>query len=264
MLVDKTEQSRNEFRRVRNLVKTEIRKAKQVFFDKKLSKATISAEVFRVFNGFRGQTKKPMAIVNVEHFNNFFATIGSKLSEKFSRGFPKTNGKISRLIHTFRFFPVDASEISEVIDKLKSKRSVGHDGISSSTLKLIAPVISEKLADLFNESIAKHVFSECLKTAKVLPFHKSDDSKDPNNFQPISLLSQISKIFEKIIYKRMNNFISKHKLFSRSQFGFQKNKSCVDAILKPTETIRKTIDQQNFGLSCFVDSKKAKIGTVWV
>ena len=99
-LVDKTEQSQNESCRTRNLEKTESRKAKQAFFVRKLRTATNSADVIPVFNGFRGKTRKPMANVDVEYFNNFFATIASKLSESFSRGLPKTSGKTSRLINT--------------------------------------------------------------------------------------------------------------------------------------------------------------------
>ena len=51
--------------------------------------------------------------------------------------------------------------------------------------------------------------------------------------------------------------MSKHKRSSRNHSGFQKNKSCIDATLNYTAISRKTIDQRNFGISCFVDFKKA-------
>ena len=96
-----------------------------------------------------------------------------------------------------------------------------------------------------------------LKIAKVIALHKSGDKTDPNNYRPISLLPVISKIYERIIYNRINHFLNKHKVLNENQFGFRKRHSCEDAILLLTETIRKALDENMKTISCYIDLKKA-------
>ena len=60
-----------------------------------------------------------------------------------------------------------------------------------------------------------------MKVAKVIPLYKSGDSHIFNNYRPISLLSQFSKILEKLFVTRLDNFIDKNKLLMDSQYGFR-------------------------------------------
>lgn len=58
--------------------------------------------------------------------------------------------------------------------------------------------------------------------AKIIPIFKADDNTDPSNYRPISLLSNFNRIFENLIFKRMESFIEQNKLLSSSQYGFRK------------------------------------------
>ena len=100
-------------------------------------------------------------------------------------------------------------------------------------------------------------FPDSFKIAKILGLHKEGSWDIPNNYRPISLLTSFSKIFEKLLYKRMMSFATKFKIISTKQFGFQKNHSCVHAITKITEYIRKSIERKQYGFAIFVDLKKA-------
>jgi hypothetical protein len=96
-----------------------------------------------------------------------------------------------------------------------------------------------------------------LKIAKVTPVHKKDSKIDHHNYRPISLLSVFSKIFEKLIYKRIYSYLDSKKLLYSKQFGFRGNHSTNHAIISLTEHIRKLLDNGEYVCGIFVDLEKA-------
>ena len=68
------------------------------------------------------------------------------------------------------------------------------------------------------------------KIAVVTPLHKNGEKSDVSNYRPVSLVSNLCKIFEKILKERINNFLNKHNILSDKQFGFREGKSTQDAI----------------------------------
>ena len=117
--------------------------------------------------------------------------------------------------------------------------------------------ISPLLVILINESFLTGIFPDKLKIAKVIAIHKKGATDDPSNYRPISLLSVFSKIFEKIMHKRLYNFLEVNDILQPLQFGFRKKHSTQHTLISMTETIRKTIDNGNFGCGIFLDLKKA-------
>ena len=90
---------------------------------------------------------------------------------------------------------------------------------------------------------------------KVIPLHKGGSTQDLNNFRPISLLSIFDKIIEKILHKRLYQFLEHHILFE-NQFGFRKDNSTY-ALTEITEKIKESIDRGKFGCGIFIDLRKA-------
>ena len=74
-------------------------------------------------------------------------------------------------------------------------------------LKLIFPFISTVLLKIVNKSFTSGIFPDTLKIARVIPLHKGDDLSDLLNFRPISLLSCLSKVFERAMFNKMLSFI---------------------------------------------------------
>ena len=81
------------------------------------------------------------------------------------------------------------------------------------------------LSNINNKSMQLGIFPDKLKIAKIIPLHKGGKTDKVNNYQPISILSSLSKICEKAINKRFIDFLKKHNSISDYQFGFQERMS---------------------------------------
>ena len=87
--------------------------------------------------------------------------------------------------------------------------------------------------------------------------HKKGSKLEIDNYRPISLLSNLNKIFEKLMYKRVYKFLSLHHSFFEMQFGFRERHSTSHALISLTETIRQALDKSKFACGIFIDLKKA-------
>ena len=143
------------------------------------------------------------------------------------------------------------------MSSLDSTKSVGPNSIPTKILKLLKNDISGQLVDIFNMSFTSGIFPSALKLAKVIPVYKKDSKLDFSNYRPISLLSNLDKILEKLMYTRIVKFFNNNNLFYLLQFGFRQNYSTMHALISLTETIRKYLDEGKFGCGIFVDLQKA-------
>ena len=124
-------------------------------------------------------------------------------------------------------------------------------------LKCSRQILSEPLAIIFNTSIESGTFPKKLKIAKVIPIFKAGDATAPNNYRPISLLSIFNKIFEKLIYKRLNSYLISKEIISESQYGFHKKHSTEHAILDIISKIQVNMDKKLYSCGVFIDLRKA-------
>ena len=96
-----------------------------------------------------------------------------------------------------------------------------------------------------------------MKLADVIPLHKSKEKHIANNYRPISLISSIAKVLEKIIYKRIITFINKCAILAKDQYGFRKNKSTKDALTLISNVICGKLDKSTPIAILFLDIAKA-------
>jgi hypothetical protein len=161
--------------------------------------------------------------VNADNFNNHFLKIAENISGKIK-------GKSSLNINNTTYCPYNLSqilnlqcgnsvfhntstgEIEKIINLFPWKNACGYDEISIKLLKISAPFISFPLCCIINKSLTTGVFPTRLKYSIVTPVHKKGDKNDVSNFRPISLLPSFSKVFEKIIYKRLMDHFSENNI----------------------------------------------------
>jgi len=144
---------------------------------------------------------------------------------------------------------------------MKTKTASGPDNISSHMLKNTARSISPFLHELFNLSLSTGKLPSEWKISNVTPIPKSGDASQCCNYRPISLLSLVSKTFERIIHNQLLNFLLKHSRISRFQFGFRPNSSTQEALLHLTNEWHQQIDSGNHVAAIFFDLPKAFQGT---
>ena len=196
------------------------------------------------------------AIPNI--FNDYFSNIGPNLAKTI----PKTNKTFTDFLknnnpNTMFFIPTDVNEIKKIVEKINSKKSTGYDDISNDLLKHIIDEIVIPLEHIMNLSIVNGIVPDNMKIAKVVPIYKKGESLDTSNYRPISLLSSISKILEKIVYSRTIKFIRSFDLLSNSQFGFRQKHSTTHAILYLINHIATAVDDRLHTLGIFLDLSKA-------
>jgi Notch-like protein len=104
-------------------------------------------------------------------------------------------------------------------------------GISSNFIKKIAEPISNPLYIIFSKSMESGEIPSQLKMAKIIPLFKSGDKSIMDNYRPIALLDTFSKIFEKLICKRLTSFLEDNDKITPFQFGFRKDHSTVHPML---------------------------------
>ena len=157
----------------------------------------------------------------------------------------------------FIIVPTTSDEISDLIHNLKSSKSVGPCSIPTRIMKISKEIISLPLSQLINDSISKGLFPNICKLAQVIPIFKNDSRLLCTNYRPISLLTNVSKIFEKVIHKRLYLFLEQHNHLYPYQFGFRIDYSTNNALMTIVERIQKQLDAGNYTAGVFVDLKKA-------
>ncbi len=162
-----------------------------------------------------------------------------------------------RCSHSFYLNPITEFEIVDVISKFQAGKAPGWDGVSSFVIKQARNALAKPLAMVFNKSISSGVFPDRLKTGRVVPTHKRNSKNETCNYRPISILSIVSKIFEKLIFSRMMCFINKHGLLSQSQYGFRAKCSTEMAILDVLSENIDAIEKRHLSVNVFLDSSKA-------
>ena len=96
-----------------------------------------------------------------------------------------------------------------------------------------------------------------MKLAIISPIYKANENNLFENYRPVSVLTCFSKLLEKLMYKRLYNYVEKHQILSEHQFGFRRNKSTEHAILELTDKISKAMDEGLFTIGIFLDLSKA-------
>ena len=128
--------------------------------------------------------------------------------------------------NTFMIKPTSPAKIEDIITSIDTTKSVGPNSIPNQLLQAIKKSISTPLANLFNNSFLNGHCPEFIKISIVIPIYKKDSKLIVSNYRPISLLSNINKILEKLMFNRLYSFLETNKsIINDYQFGFRKKHS---------------------------------------
>ena len=153
--------------------------------------------------------------------------------------------------NTFFFEPCDNNEVKLIINELNISKASGPNGVPTKILQMISNEISTPLSKIINIYITTGCHPEKLKLVNAIPIFKKGSRIMVSNYRPISLVSNLNKIFEKIIYKRIYNFTEIDECLYPLQFVFRAKHSTTHALINITEKIRSALDQDKFASGNF-------------
>ena len=172
------------------------------------------------------------------------------------------SGKIHRLLHAkFEIiinFHFDSSHQLNVKKKnLNCQKAPGPSKIPAWALKDGCNEIYTHLTFLYNEFLKNKTYPCKLKKAIATPKYKKEDPELPENYRYISITGALSKVFEKLFHKQINDYLISQKLLRNTQFGFRTAYSTIDAILYCTEAFKKAINNNKTVAFSLLDLSKA-------
>ena len=159
--------------------------------------------------------------------NKYFCSI-STINENNDRSpefLTRSNSKID-------IFYINSNQVIDILQTLKLGKASGNDSISHQMLKKTSYTVSVPLSLLFNLSFEKAEFPSQWKTAIVMPLFKTGDKSLVSNYRPISLLSAVGKVFERIVFKNVFNHLIANNLLYKFQSGFIPGHSTVHQLIE--------------------------------
>ncbi|GBP89701.1 Probable RNA-directed DNA polymerase from transposon X-element [Eumeta japonica] len=134
--------------------------------------------------------------------------------------------------------PVSLSEVQTLVKSLNTRKAPGLDGISNKAIKCFSIPLLSLLVAIFNACIKNCYFPPAWKEAEVIGIHKPGKPRDlPASYRPISLLSGLGKLFEKILKTRLSDHLLGKGLIIDEQFGFRPAHSCPQQVLRLVEYV---------------------------
>ena len=155
------------------------------------------------------------------------------------------------------FAPCTRVELKKIINQLPSKSSSGYDKVSNTLLKEMSGVMLDPLLVVFNQSLSSGIFPTIMKLAEIVPLHKGKERDLETNYHPISLLTTLSKLLEKIVCSRVYTFLDCTGQIVSTQYGFRANHSCEQAISHLIGNIIKNVENKQTTIGLFLDLSKA-------
>lgn len=256
----------------KNKFTSDLRKAKQNYYRDKFNKCKTSVKttwsnIRDLLGNVRGvnidRIDTAGGIVDRQRefpdlFNNYFVSIAGDLRRNIPAG-----GNVSP--ESFLGVPsagsidvefVTCDEVSSVISSLPNKGS-RLNAIPTFIYKALSTSISPLISQLFNSTVIEGKFPDNLKVAQVIPIHKAGSTTLLGNYRPISTLTVLSKVFEKLMRSRLMEFFDASDLLSEHQFGFRPRHETTDAILEYLDFSYRSLDNKCYLLSIFLDFSKA-------
>ena len=157
----------------------------------------------------------------------------------------------------FVFRKIQPNQIIKLLSKLKNGKASGLNLISNKFLKISKDIIAQSLCDIFNASIESKTFPDDFKIAIVTPIFKEGEKDELGNYRPISVISSVARVFEKLIYYQLYEFFTKHDVLGHNQWEFRSLHSTALALIDCSNNWLINNDRGGITSTVLLDIKKA-------
>ena len=194
-----------------------------------------------------------------ECFSSLFCEKSTIPEEDNNKDIPQLHQRTFTSCSRVVFWP---SKVKKQLINLDTSKATGPDDIPALVLKMAAPELAKPLARLFQLCFDSGYMPAQWKCANVIPCYKKGDKHTPGNYRPISLLSIMSKVMEKLISKKMWKHLDQHHLISIQQFGFRAGHSTSDALTYVSQSLTNCLNNREEARVVCLDISRA-FDRVW-
>ena len=271
---DKSSVSKVKFRQASNPCKRVLEAVKLAYANK--TKESITSQklgyrdFWRIANSVfkKGKSAIPLLFNDPEVLSS--ASDKAKLfAENFSKNCNLVGSGISLPVFPSRTnlklhnISVTPKKVKKVITNLVLSKASGPHCIPVVVLKNCEPELSYILAELFNKCLKESCFPDCWKISSVVPVFKNvGERSTAKSYRPVSLLSVVGKVFEKLVNNRIVNHLEKCGLFSDFQYGFRSFRSTADLLTVISDRIARAFNRSAATPAVAVDISEA-FDRVW-
>ncbi len=272
----------SEYKKLRNKTQNEINKAKSAFYAAKVEEnKNQPKKLWATLKTLGTSTKNSTNSSNIglkigedicfekplvaEKFNSFFTNIATtlvsklpqstgKYNQSFIQDYYKSNGVQS---DHFVLSPVGEDDVLKLLLALKSSKATGLDSLPSRFIRDGANIICAPVTHIINLSIYHGSIPSDLKSARVVPLYKKNSKTDLGNYRPVSILSILSKVLERVVYNQLENYLHCNSLMYNLQSGFRPAYSTDTCLIHMQDHIREEYDKGNYTGMVLLDLQKA-------
>ena len=156
----------------------------------------------------------------------------------------------------------DVVDVYKILLGLKVGKATGPDHIGNRILKNCAVSLANPLTDLYRECLDTATYPNCWKMSNIIPVHKKDNRQNINNYRPISLLCNTSKVFERLLYNSLYSYLINNKLLTPLNSGFKKGDGTINQLIYLTHNIYMGLEDRRDVKIIFLDYSRA-FDKVW-
>ncbi|GFX63918.1 probable RNA-directed DNA polymerase from transposon X-element [Trichonephila clavipes] len=254
-------QHKTELNRLQNIIKRKIYHYRQQAWEDNLR--TLNAEdnsLWGIAKAFRKKAS-PISAQSLEsqfQLNDIHNPHKDEVITSVVDAYLDSNANNNDLIP-----PTLPSAIIQIIKKIKIKKCPGRDGITNKMIKKLPKLTIFKITNIVNNMLTLRYFPKSWKTAVVVPILKpGKNSALAESYRPISLLPVLSKLAEKIILARLNDYLEREKILIPEQHGFRPRLSTSHQLLRVVEFIKEGNNNDECTAAVFLDIQKA-FDRVW-
>ena len=252
-----------EFRRLRSLTKTQIDEAYRVHLRTVEEELRMDpGSIFRFSNERKGVSRIPGIIKSDRGEHDNPQSIVAAFAELFlgvyrprSLGSQACGWTTESCVPSFSIGTVTESDVINAMAKLPNKFTAGDDHIPSFFVRDVRFVLAKPMASIINMAIRSATFPRRWKVARVVPVLKKGDPANVNNYRPISILSNLSKVMEHIMY--VNIYHRVKSFLSPNQHGFMSRRSTVTNLASISQFLAETLDNGGQADVIYTDFSKA-------
>ena len=256
-------------KRLRNSCTNRLRKARADFIKEQL--VTHSNDQKKFWNHIqevlpaKGNNKKIISLLDndnnnvkledtADFINQFFINIGPNLAKdchlEWEYKGPISQGSLSEMYTT-------PDEIIYICKDIDINKASCIDNVASEILRDAFLAIPDKLCSLFNNCFSNAIIPTTWKCARVTPLPKGGNAQSVSNYRPISLLPLLSKLIEKIVHRRIYEYLMEYDLLDKRQGGFRPEHSTVKTCAYFTEDLYQANNNNDITIAVYIDAMKA-------